>query len=277
MNRGEAPNFTEYDIDVERAGRFQFELRYAAAASRPVKVFVNGVLVKSDAADKVTGSWTPETQTWFVEGFVSIKAGRNLIRLEQPQFFPHIDKLLLTPVTDHDEVAIEPTTHAPDANPAVAHQLIPSLTQQWKKAIEASISDPKSILTAWHQYVRNKSLSVDPAAPESGVAQLLGDQQPTSLEDLAKRYDRLFSSSLTAWTQLKGTDEGKDAKSLSDPVQESARVLLSDPKGPFAVPAEIEASFAPDVVAQLKADRDELARQEALIPKFPETMAVSDC
>ncbi len=276
VNRGETPNFTEYDCDVEQPGRFQFEIRYAAASSRPVKVFVNGDLFKSDAAEKVTGSWTPETQTWFVEGFVSIKAGRNLIRLEQPQFFPHIDKLLLTPIEGNSEVAVELIQGVQNANPANTYQLIPSLTKQWSKALEVSNADSKSILTAWHQFVRNKTLTIDAVAPDNGVARLLGDRQPTSLSDLAQRYDELCSSALTAWTQLKATDEAQDAKSLVDPVLESVRVLLSDPKGPFAIPADIETSFAAVVTAQLKAERDELSRREALIPKFPETMAVSD-
>ena len=276
VNRGETPNFTEYDFDVEQPGRFQFELRYAAASSRPVKVFVNGVLVKADAAGNVTGSWTPETQTWFVEGFVSIKAGRNLIRLEQPQFVPHIDKLLLTPIEGNEAVAAEPAERKLDVDAAKAYHLIPSLTQQWRKALEASNSNSKSILTAWHQYARNKSLAVDPAVPENGVERLLGNQQPASIEDLAQRYDQLWSSAQAAWTQLKATDEARDTKSLADPVLESARILLSDPKGPLAIPADIEASFAADVVAQLKADREELSRREALIPKFSETMAVSE-
>ena len=276
VNRGETPNFTEYDFDVVQAGRFQFELRYAAASSRPVKVFVNGVLVKADAAGNVTGSWTPETQTWFVEGFVSIKAGRNLIRLEQPQFFPHIDKLLLTPIEGNEVIAAEPAERNQDVDAAKAYQLLPSLVRQWRKALETSKSDPKSFLTAWHQYVRDKSLTVDPAVPENGVARLLGNRQPASIEDLAQRYDQLWSSAQTVWTQLKATDEGKEVKSLSDPVLDSARILLSDPKGPFAIPADIEASFAGDVVAQLKAEREELSRREALIPKFPETMAVSE-
>ena len=36
-------------------------------------------------------------QKWFVEGFYHLNAGKNLIRLEQPQFFPHIDKILFIP------------------------------------------------------------------------------------------------------------------------------------------------------------------------------------
>ena len=58
LNKGETPNFTEYDIDLARDATYQFELRYAAAGSRPVKVFVDGQLVKADAAKAVTGSWT---------------------------------------------------------------------------------------------------------------------------------------------------------------------------------------------------------------------------
>ena len=140
VNRGEAPNFTEYDIHVEHAESYQFELRYAAAGSRPVKIFCNGLLIKPDAAAKVTGSWTPETQTWFVECLIPLKAGQNLIRLEQPQFFPHLDKLLLTPAPPAELAAVElPPAALPD-EPGRTPLLIPSITQQWVKSLEASKS-----------------------------------------------------------------------------------------------------------------------------------------
>ncbi len=273
VNRGETPNFTEYDIDVERAAAYQFELRYAAAGSRPVKVILNGQLAKSDAAGMVTGSWNPDTQTWFVEGTVSLKTGRNVIRLEQPQFFPHIDKLLLTPVNDSKSPIPAPPQGTVTAEQS---QLLPSLVQQWSKTLEKTKSDSKSILSAWHQFAAGKPLTVDPAAAENGVARLLGDAQPESLTDLAHRYERLFAEAQQSWTDLKATAAGKDAKSLADPVLEAARLLIVDPKGPFAVPADIEAAFPPDVAAQLKAGRDELASQEAAIPKFAEAMAVAE-
>ncbi|MBS0203231.1 MAG: DUF1553 domain-containing protein [Planctomycetes bacterium] len=271
VNRGETPNFTEYDINVERGTTYQLELRYAAAGSRPVKVSLNGHLVKSDAARQVTGSWTPESQTWFVEGFVTLNAGRNVIRLEQPTFFPHIDKLLLTPA----EIPAAGPDEVVPATDTVETNLIPSLRQQWLKVLESSKSDPRSILAAWHQYVASKQLTVDPALP-NGIAQLLGDSQPTTLKDLGNRYQRLFNAAQQAWTDLKATDAGKDATQLPDPVLEAARLVLMDPKGPFAVPADIEASFPADVIAQLKLGREELARRDAAVPKFAETMAVAE-
>lgn len=271
VNRGEAPNFTEYDVDLERSTTYQLELRYAAAAPRPVKVLINGQLIKSDAASKVTGSWTPESQTWVVEGFVTLNPGRNVIRLEQPQFFPHIDKVLLAPTEVpaplDDLTADEKTVRA---------KLIPSVVQQWVKVLEVVPSQPKSILTAWHQFATTKSLVDDSANPENGVALLLVGGQPASNADLARRYDKLFANTQQAWTELKATPAGKDAIALPDPVLEAFRLLLHDPKGPFAVPADIEAAFSPEVVAQLKNGRDELSRREASVPQFAETMAVAD-
>ncbi|MDB5342076.1 MAG: Planctomycete cytochrome [Schlesneria sp.] len=234
-------------------------------------MLVNGHLIKADAANKVTGSWTPESQTWFVEGFVTLSAGRNIVRLEQPQAFPHIDKLLLTPV----DAAAVPGDQIADGKSA-ASKLIPSLVQQWAKGLEASRSTPQSIFTAWHQFIASKSLVADSSAPHNGVARLLADAQLTSLAELANRYEKLFAEAQQAWQNLKATPEGKDAQALPDPVLEPFRSLLQDPKGLFAVPADIETAFSPETVDQLKAGREELSRRDAAVPQFVETMSVVD-
>ena len=275
VNRGEAPNFTEYDIDVEQDGIYQFELRYAAAATRPVAVSINGRIAKSDAAAKVTGSWTPESQTWFVECFVSLKAGRNQIRLEQPQFFPHIDKLLLTPVKDVANLSAS-VASATEQRTNEIPRLIPSVTRQWVKALEVTKSDPKSVLTAWHQFLSAGQLTIEPATPENGVTVLLATSQPTSLDELAQRYQQWFSKADQEWKLFKASEEGKEATSLKAVDLEAARLFLADVKGPFAVPADLETEFDAEVVAQLKTGREELARREAAVPKFPEAMAVSE-
>jgi len=270
VNRGETPNFTEHDFEVATPGQYQLEIRYAAAGSRPVKVFVNGLLAKSDAASKPTGSWTPETQTWSVEAVVLLKAGLNLIRLEQPQFFPHIDKLLLTPV---NELAGE----LPPANTDIgAARLRPSIQPLWTKALEKSRSNSKSILTAWHQFLAAGRLTLDSAIPENGVARLLGDHQPESLANLAERYKQLFEEAQQQWTDLKASDVGRHAKSLSDPVLESARMLLADPKEPLAAAADIDPTFEPELIARLNAAQEELTVRKTAIPKFQEVMAVSE-
>lgn len=267
VNRGETPNFTEYDFQVERASTYQLELRYAAAASRPVKVFVNGQLVKRDAASKVTGTWHPDSQTWFVECHVPLKAGSNTVRLEQPQFFPHIDKLLLTPA----EASLVP---ANDGDASL--RLIPSLVAQWSALLQQSKGDSKSILTSWHLFVSGQPLVADTAHPGNGIGRLCGERPPESLMELAARYDKLFAEAADAWKTLKGTEAGKDTVALPDPVLEAARMLASDPKGPFAIPADLESYFPDETVRQLKSAREELARREAAIPRFTEVMAVAE-
>ena len=291
LNKGETPNFTEYDIDLTRDATYQFELRYAAAGSRPIKVFIDGQLVKADAAKAVTGSWTLESQTWFVESLIELKAGRHLLRLEQPTFFPHIDKLLLVPVEGdvleaQAKESEEPLTLALSSQgrgegtkpkpEAKAMAPLPLLLRQWTKALDVSQDDPKSILTAWHQFVKTKRLTVDEASPHNGVARLLGDAQPQSLSELAERYERLFADADRAWRELKVTESGKSATAISDPVLEAARMFLVDPNGPFAVPADIEGTFTAEIVVQLKSGRDELKQLEQAVPKFPEVMAVAD-
>ncbi len=276
VNRGDAPNFVEYDIEVARAGMYQLELRYAAVTARPTKLFVNRNLVKTDAASQATGSWTPDGQAWFVEAFVTLNAGQNVIRLEHPRMFPHIDKILMTPFEGAASLSSELSEIAASAESSNGSPLMSSLTLQWRKAVDAAKSDPKSILTAWQQYLKQKSLTVDASLPENGVARLLGDSQPTSLIELKSRYQRLFAESTQAWTALKATDAGKDVAALPDPVLESARQLLIDPKGPFAVPADIEVAFSPVAAEQLRLRREELARHEAAVPKFTEVMAVAE-
>lgn len=275
VNRGETPNFVEYDINVETAGTYQFELRYAAVTERTVKTYVNQRLVKKNAASKVTGSWTPDSQTWFVECYVTLNAGKNLIRLEQPNFFPHIDKLLLTPVAPEQ---LKSPAFLPDVSEGGRETFEPlgTLTQQWAEAIRVAKADPQSILTAWNQFVTTGQLTVDPSAPENGIARLLGESQPTSLADLAQRYDQLFEATRAAWIDLQKRETATESKSLEDPVLNAAHQLLTNPEGPFRTPPDIEAAFSAETQEKLKMERAELAGREAAIPKFPEVMAVVD-
>lgn len=272
VNKGETPNAVEYDIEIPQNGVYQLELRYAAAAIRPVKVSVNSRQIKPDAANQFTGSWTPDSQKWFVECYVRLNAGKNLLRLEQSKAFPHIDKLLLVPADPNDVGGLASVTTDADVKPP----LLPSLVQQWVKALGSSKADPGSILTGWHQYESARQLTVDSTLPENAVARLLGDTQPASLDELATRYEKLFADARQAWKELKAPPEGKEAKSLNDPVLEAARKLLKDDKGPFAPPTDIESSYPESVVAELKEMRDEKSRLEAAVPKYPETMAVLD-
>ncbi len=97
VNRGEYPNRAEYEISVPTAGPYQLDLRYASSESRAIRVYANGQLVLSNAADKSSGGFNPEHQKWFAEGIFLLNAGKNVIKFERQSYFPHIDKLLLVP------------------------------------------------------------------------------------------------------------------------------------------------------------------------------------
>ncbi|MBT4694548.1 MAG: DUF1549 domain-containing protein, partial [Planctomycetaceae bacterium] len=88
--------YAEYDIDIEAAGDYQLELRYAAVDSRPMVLSINGTVVDSDVAAHTTGTWFADSQTWFVEGIFALQAGENVIRLAREGGpVPHVDKILL--------------------------------------------------------------------------------------------------------------------------------------------------------------------------------------
>ena len=95
VNAGQYPNQTEYEIDVPEAGPYQLDLRYASGDPRPITLQINGAVVSSNAAGKVTGGFFPNNQQWFAEGVFALKAGKNVIRFERASYFPHIDKFLL--------------------------------------------------------------------------------------------------------------------------------------------------------------------------------------
>jgi len=88
----------EHDISVPSAGMYQLEIRYAAAAARPGKLFLNDVLVKSTAIGQVTGGWNPENQKWHVTGRYDFKAGNNVLRFEVQNVMSHIDQIAISPV-----------------------------------------------------------------------------------------------------------------------------------------------------------------------------------
>jgi hypothetical protein len=97
VNGDFTPNYAEYDIEIAQAGAYQLELKYAAGASRPVKLYFNGRLLTEEAAAGVTGGFGDADARWMVEGVVALNEGKNVLRLERPGGTPHFDKLGLVP------------------------------------------------------------------------------------------------------------------------------------------------------------------------------------
>ena len=135
VNAGQYPNFTEYEFTVPQAGPYQLDLRYASGDPRAVQLHVNGALVTSTAAGRVTGGFFPDKQEWEAEGVFRLQAGKNVVRIERASYFPHIDQLLLAPYSGTsyprtpEQLAVE-TGLVPDFVAQAAEQLkeSPALT-----------------------------------------------------------------------------------------------------------------------------------------------------
>ncbi|HLJ54980.1 MAG TPA: DUF1549 domain-containing protein [Chthonomonadaceae bacterium] len=97
LNVGGA-NRVEWDVDVPAAGDYRLEVRYASAQVRPVRLLLNGKLIRTDAAAQNTGSFFPDGQRWEVVGRYPMLAGRNVLRLEAIGVPPHINRFLFSPV-----------------------------------------------------------------------------------------------------------------------------------------------------------------------------------
>ena len=95
LNGGPLPNFSEYDFSIAASGLHRVELRYAANEVRPIRVFLDGRLVRADAANQSSGSWNPDGQRWEIVALLPLSTGKHTLRLERDGPFPHVDRLLI--------------------------------------------------------------------------------------------------------------------------------------------------------------------------------------
>ena len=92
------PNAAEWEINSP-GGRYRLHVQYAAAASRPVVIIVNGQQVLAAALAEPTGCWAFKCQSWatgVVE--VTLKSGPTKIRFERGGVFPHLSMIRLIPL-----------------------------------------------------------------------------------------------------------------------------------------------------------------------------------
>jgi hypothetical protein len=94
-------NYAEYDFEITAAGNYRLEWLYTQAESRGGKLFVDGHLVDSDAANALTGSFQSSEVKWFVGGVFKFTAGKHTLRWQRVGTTPHFDKIALIPTTDN--------------------------------------------------------------------------------------------------------------------------------------------------------------------------------
>jgi hypothetical protein len=188
VNAGEYPNYTEYEITPPQAGVYQIDLRYASGDPRPILLYVNGVLVNSNAAGQVSGGFNPDSQRWFSEGIFHLKAGKNTIRLQRESYFPHIDKILLSP-TQGDK-AQTPLTQETELLPELLAQVAEKIRYS-KNITEQEITlelpeSPDSLfapsdqarLKAWAEEIK----ALEKQKPNLPRAMAVSEGKPTNLK-----------------------------------------------------------------------------------------------
>ena len=249
----QGPANAVYDIDVPTAGKYAIFLQYAANESRPLKLSVNGSVVKGESASQKTGSWNHDGQRWFFEEVVKLPAGKNTIELACDKLFPHVHKLRLIPAGDESPAAVLAKPEIADLNPLVIDQWVAYLGEQQGKA--DSIFQPWFKLT---EAVRQSSGNAEFGRLNTRIQTELAESRVV----LADEYAKLFSEAASAWQQLKAAEETKDQDKLADVELEAARQVLLSDAGPFRIPENVESSYPTDIRDQLAAHRTSLQQIE---------------
>lgn len=144
VNAGQLPNFVEYDLDIPKDDNYSFEIRYAAAESRPVRISLDGK-AKGEFAASVTGGWNPESQKWEAGFLAPFKKGKLIVRIDREGPFPHIDKFALLPL---------PKGQSLDAQVVSTAGLVPGFIDQWIAYIGKGGKIPEG--EAFKQLVQSK-------------------------------------------------------------------------------------------------------------------------
>ena len=200
-NAGTLPNVAEYDFQVHEEGIHQIEVRHAAAESRPVRLILDGQVVKGDAAGGVTGSWTPESQRWGLETRVLLVEGKHTLKVERDGPVPHLDKIALVPRKDlkNGDLAATPLTVAEAAR---AEGL------------------PAGLVEAWLAWLNREKKTEKP--PEASITAVLKDAKGPLRS--GKDEDRLFADPVQG-----------DLKKLREAVGAAEKLV---PPEPMAMAAE---------------------------------------
>ncbi|MER8492526.1 DUF4157 domain-containing protein [Mesorhizobium australicum] len=91
-------NAVSFNFNAPASGKYELNIEYAAAQSRPVSIILNGKTVAGIALSEPTGGWAFDFQVWHDLFAVNLDEGLNTIRLERPHVFPHIHSIAFQPI-----------------------------------------------------------------------------------------------------------------------------------------------------------------------------------
>lgn len=276
VNRGELPNFAEYDFELQEETACMIRFRYAAAESRPCHLSVNGIIVNNAACTKTTGGWYPDQQRWHFEAICQLNKGRNTIRIEQPKFFPHIDQFAIHPLPLSTIIAHQPQTW----------DWIPLLVNQWANFLKADKSNKDSIFKEFHpsqtadsanlSTLKRVALAISANAQDPILQKLIHDPNgPFGISDargLESKFSQQEQASLaTIRKQIKLHESQKPTIPMAMAVSDVAKPhnlrvhlrgshLTQGSEVPRRFPRIIPISNAPQKIPDERSGRLELAR-----------------
>ena len=198
------PTQVEFDLPIEKAGKYSLYMRYAAADSRPGKLSISDKLINETATGSVTGTWYPDSQKWFLEGTFQLNVGTNVLKFDWGTPTPHIDKLLVLPNDQTDLPAADGLAH-----------LHNTFTQQWIAHLKQIPKDKKSPLNEWRKYIENPLEPINEKLIENIRSRFAAAREKDSLHSLIhdkngpfkmpKDVEKLFTKAKQA--ELKDLDK----------------------------------------------------------------------
>ncbi|MCA9041828.1 MAG: DUF1553 domain-containing protein, partial [Planctomycetaceae bacterium] len=252
----------EYDFEVPQAGKYGLFIRYAAHQSRPLKISLNGKVVKEAGVNQTTGSWGPEGQRWFFEQQVDLQPGKNTLQLACEKLFPHVSQIRLMPISGDTQST--PSVAETEEKPAT--DLIPLVLDQWVDYLKAEQTNPKSFFQPWFALEeKNKTAAATTLYPR--LQANLQESLSRSQQELAAQYVALFHEAEKTWTEQKAKEETKSLEALPDAELEAARQVYLGEKGPFRVPENGEQAYPTEVQQQLADHRGKLKQIQDNAPE----------
>lgn len=89
---GQPERFARYDFSLSKEGEYELWSRYASDFSRPVDLYVDGVLIKKAGLDSVTEGWTRPFLKWHREGCAYLRQGEHALEIRSGAPVPNIEK-----------------------------------------------------------------------------------------------------------------------------------------------------------------------------------------
>jgi Protein of unknown function (DUF1553)/Protein of unknown function (DUF1549)/Planctomycete cytochrome C len=273
------PFFAEYDLAIAAPGEYQIDFLEEEKGAGTADLWINGVLVKRGAEPIENRAASPDAGGWAVAGIFPLLAGKNTLRLEHKSRFPYFEKLLVAPSPLAKGVPVPRTP----VQVARQYGINPGFLDQWVDHLRRSKGAPHSVIYGWDVYGTERPLD----EWTSPAAKLFRDFHPANREELAARYQELFSESVRQWQALHPDGEvdyekaeryakNKEEAGLADAGLEALRQLLYEKFGPFRPPPDSIQYFPAEAqreVARLEGEMKELVDAT---PEFPQAMGIRE-